>query len=254
MYKKINTPVLFICIFLSSLTQCGSGSKLGNSKFLEGYIIVNNMFYEGVDDKGDAKKQIQGNDSTFYDVNRRIYILNNSLVDIQTSKHFENNLFVRTDTVGVNYFNIDKQEYIKFDKLSTKAKVLRKGKMNESAGLYSNEIDYDPFNEIPDSNWRVRDTLINGIQSLLIEFNESADIDSALASKTKFWINPNIKNFPLQLSYFLSKKNNSGFVYKMQLAMPGEEAVMITSLKYQECKLTDSLKTIFRDWGRKLLN
>ena len=246
--------IFFASCNLTCFTNCNSGARKIKKKDqrLEGYVILDMKTFTEVDSNGVPQKTMSGYDSIMLSAHRKMYLQNNCLIDIVGNKNFNNGEYIKTDTLSYDFYDLVNQKYVHFDKLSTDAKIIKRGSM-EIDGSFSNRTQYDPMNGFVDSTWTLTDTVMNGKRQGVINFTLVGIIDSLdreLAKRTKFWVDHGIKNFPLQLSYILSNKLNGAFVYKMQQAFPDGKTVMITSLDYQPAKLPDTLTRIFESWTR----
>ncbi len=228
-------------------------TKLGSRPF-EGYITVDIKVFAGVDSNGHPADLLQESDSTLLPTHRKLYLSNNLLIDIVGNKNFENGHYIKTDTLSYDFYDLDKQKYIHFEKFSPDAKIIKRGNM-ATDGSFSNTALYDPWNGVDDSVWKITDTVINERKQGIMHFITEISLDSTdkeFVKRSKYWVDHEIKNFPLQLSYLLSKKLNHGFIYKQQLPMPDGRGIMVTSLDYQPARLPDSLLAIFRSWEKKM--
>lgn len=250
----INRDFLLYIFFASSAliysTNCNMSAKRikQNGPEIEGFIILEVKTFANVDSKGFAQKTKNGNDSIIS--HRKMYLQNNCLLDIIGNLNFNNGKHISTDTLSYDFYDLVNQKYILFEKLSEDAKIIKRGSMAID-GSFSNTTQYDPWNGVVDSIWKLTDTVINGKQHGVINFiltGITDSLDGEFIRRTKFWVDYGNKNFPLQLSYILSNKSNGAFVYKMQQPFPDGKTVMITSLEYQPAKLPDTLTKIFERW------
>ena len=219
----------------------------------EGTILLENKMYADIGRDGVPINEVNGAGSIFTSVHREIYFRGDYMIDINENIIADSNKFIRKDTIGYTFYHFPSQQYITYKSLSANAAATGKGFMADPGGSFSNSAALDPMNGIEDSLWHVRDTVINGDSVGIISFLRTDGADSLqmkLQSSIKFWINYSIKDFPLQLSYTLSKKLRGGFVYKMQLPAGDGNLVMVTSLHYQPARLPDSLVNIFDTWAR----
>lgn len=217
---------------------------------MEGYVVLDVKTFSDVDSTGFATKTISGDDSVFLSAHRRMYVYRYFLIDIVGNQHYVDGKYTKTDTTSYRFYDLANQKFIYFDKFSADGKVLKKGKMSED-GTWSYKPQFDPMNEIPDSMWKVTDTIINGKTIGVVRFTYADVTDTLgteLAKKAKLWVDYSVKDFPLQLSYILSKKLKGAFVYKMQQPAPDGSIVMVTSLTYDPKKLPDTLVRIFNRW------
>jgi len=239
---------------LTSITSCDLTTKKIKQKDrnFEGYITLDIKTFTDVDSSGSLQKTMSVKDSIMLSSHRKMYLQNNCLIDINGNKNFNNEEYTKTDTLSYDFYDLVNQKYVLFEKLSTDAKIVKRGSMTLD-GSFSNSAQYDPMNGVPDSTWKLTDIVINGKLQGVIKFTLTGITDSLnreLTKRTKFWVDHGIKNFPLQLSHILSKKLNGSFVYKMQQPFPDGKTVMITSLDYQPAKLPDTLTRIFEKWTR----
>ena len=236
---------------LTCFTNCNLFTKKLKQKNpdIEGYVILDIKTLTEVDSSG-MLQTISGIDSIRLSSHRKMYLQNNCLIDILGNVNFNNGQYIKTDTLSYDFYDLVNQKYVLFEKLSPDAKIIKRGSMAID-GSFSNTPQYDPMNGVVDSTWKLTDTVINGKHHGVISLTLTGITDSfdrELTKKTKFWINYETRNFPLQLSYILSKKLNNGFVYKMQGPFPDGKTVMVTSLDYQPVKLPDTLTRIFERW------
>ena len=236
---------------LTCFTNCNLSTKKLKQKNpdIEGYVILDIKTLTEVDSSG-MLQTISGIDSIRLSSHRKMYLQNNCLIDIVGNVNFNNEQYIKTDTLSYDFYDLVNQKYVLFEKLSPDAKIIKRGNMAID-GSFSNTPQYDPMNEVFDSTWKLTDTVINGKHHGVISFTITGITDSfdrELTKKTKFWINHETKNFPLQLSYILSKKLNNSFVYKKQNPFPDGKTVMVISLDYQPGKLPDTLTRIFERW------
>lgn len=227
--------ILFL--FLMPL-HCSTGTKNTRIRQVdpEGYINLDIRMYDESDAQGFVREDKPVNDTVFRPVNRTMYIREHYLIDqisnIQTNK----GQYAKSDTIGYEFYDLLKQQFARFDNFTPGAAPRQKGDMAGPGGSFSNAPELDPMYGIPDSAWHIRDTVMNGDSLGIVIFNVpegTAAEDSALYSRTKFWVNYTLKNFPLQLSYTLSKKLNNAFVYKMQQVTPDGRVMMVTRLNYR---------------------
>lgn len=244
--------LVFASFSLTSFTSCNLTTKKvrQHKADFEGFVILDVKTFIDMDGNGVLQKSLSGKDSIMFISDRKMYLQNNYLIDIITNKNFNKESFIKSDTLSYDFYDLVKQEYILFDELSLDAKTIKKGSMAKD-GSFSNTASYDPMNGIADSAWQLSDTVINGKRQGVITFNNAGITDSSereIAKRTKFWVDYETKNFPLQLSYILSKKLDGGFIYKMQNPFPDGKTVMITSLDYKPAKLSDTLTSIIERW------
>lgn len=222
------------------------------NNMVEGYIFFSNKVYEDIDSNGTPIKELKGSDSEFLGGSKKIFIWSHLLIEPYIRTNFEDGVYKKTDTLGYVLYDLRKQKYIRFETLSSNANELKRGSLSDPEGSFTNAIEYDPMNGVKDSNWKVDDTAINGKEVKLVKFIALDSLDINFAPRAKFWIDPGITKFPLQISYLLSKKNKDEFVYQMQLPFPEGKAVMITSFDYQPAQLPDSLTNIFKKWAERM--
>ena len=250
MIKKYSLLCLLLAFsFLISVISCNLTVKKLEQK-IEGYIILEVKMFADVNSSGFAEKPLSGNDSIQASTHRKMYIQNGYLIDVGENLRFNNGEYVKTDTLSFIFYDLVNQKYICFDKLSVDAKVIRSGRMTID-GSFSNNAKYDPMNGVVDSTWKLTDTIINGKRQGVINFSLTGitdSLDKELTKRAKFWVDYGTKNFPLQLSYILSKKLNGAFVYRMQNPFPDGKRIMLTTLDYQSAKLPDRLTTVFQRW------
>ena len=243
--------LLFLFLAYSSLA-CFTVKKVKQrERDIEGYIILDIKTFNDVDGSGIYPKTLRENDSIMLSSHRKMYLQNNFLIDIIGNTNFNSNgEYIKTDTLSYDFYDLVNQKYVLFEKLSPDAKIIKRGTMAID-GSFSNMAQFDPMNGVVDSTWKLTDTVIDGRLQGVINFTLKDITDSLereIAKRAKFWVDPKTKNFPLQLSYILSKKLNDGFIYKMQNPFPDGKTVMITSLDYQSAKLPDTLTRIFDRW------
>jgi hypothetical protein len=215
----------------------------------EGYVILGNKTFQNIDSNGLGINEYKGDDMILKSALHKMYLKNSFLIETISTDNFQDGIYKFTDTTGYFFYDLKKQKFIKFDKLSVNAKVQKKGLMTDPGGSFSNTIKYDPMNNVEDSLWYLKDTVIGGENNRIVEFKKLEESDSMLTKAIKFWIKPRFVNFPLQISYLLSKKINNEFVCKMQLPLYDGERVMVSSLEFKPVKLPDSLNTIFSKWA-----
>ena len=217
---------------------------------IEGYIILDIKTLTDADGSDNLQKTLTGTDSVMLSGHRKMYLQNNCLIDIIENKNFHDGEYIKTDTLSYDFYDLVNQKYVLFEKLSTDAKIIKRGSMAID-GSFSNAAQYDLWNGVVDSTWTLTDTVINGKRQGVINFTLTGVTDSLdieFIKKTKFWVDHEVKDFPLQLSYILSRKLNGAFVYKMQQSFPDGKTVMITSFDYQPVKLPASITRIFERW------
>ena len=244
--------LFFVSSSLICFTNCNLTAKRKRQKDsnIEGYIILDIKTLTDVDSSGIIQKNVTGKDSMMLSSHRKMYLQNNCLIDIIGNKNFNNGEYIKTDTLSYDFYDLVNQKYVLFEKLTTDAKIIKRGVMAVD-GSYSNTTHYDPMNGIADSTWKLTDTVINGKRQGVINFTLTGitdSLDRELTNRTKFWVDHGTKNFPLQLSYILSRKLNNGFIYKMQNPFPDGKTVMVTSLDFQPAKIPDTLTRIFEKW------
>jgi len=225
-------------------------SKEKESPF-EGYINFTVQVFDDIDERGQPKNHPNSDNSQFFSPPRRMYLYGNLLIDVSLNSRFEDGKYMGTDTTGFNFHDLSRQRFIKFDRLSVNASALERGLMGKG-GSFSKAADFDPMNDVSDSLLKFTDTIIDH-RSVILAFFETKDSEyQDYARRAKFWIDTQLKGFPLQLSYLLSAKKSNAFVYKMQLPMPDGKAVMITEFNYQPAKLNDTLSAVFEEWNKRV--
>ena len=249
---------LLYLFFTSSGLTCSTNSQLTAKKVkqkdsdFEGYIILDVKTFTNVDSNGTPQESIRRHDSILLSAHRKMYIKNNCLIDILANINLNDGVYIKTDTLSYDFYDLLKQKYVLFEKLSTDAKIIKRGSMAEG-GSFSNSPQFDPAKDIVDSTWKLTDTTINGKRHGVINFiltDITDSLDREFAKRSKYWVDHETKNFPIQLSFMLSKKVNGSFVYKMQNPFPDGKTVMITSFDFQPAKLPDTLTRIFERWTR----
>lgn len=251
---KFTNVVRLVVVFITHiLVQCKppDNIKYFQRESLEGYVILTNKVFQDVDSVGMPISELSGGDSILFSISRKIFIYGHYLIDIKENSNFLDGEYIKSDTVGYVFYDLNKQKFIKFEKLFKDSKSLSNGEMIND-GFFSNEVKYDFMSGISDSAWKIVEIITNGKRNLVVEFLSLNIADSALSRRAKIWIDPSIQNFPIQMSHLLSKKNNNAFVYKRQLPMADEKSVMVTSFEYIQTKLPDSLISIFKSWGEVL--
>ncbi|RYE56070.1 MAG: hypothetical protein EOP48_08810 [Sphingobacteriales bacterium] len=248
----MNIYIAIVMLISVALTDCNTSTSQGKQKNVnsEGHIVLDIKMFSDVDSSGFATKTIGGNDSIFLSAHRTMYLYYGRLIDIVENKNYANGIYTKTDTLSYDFYDLTTQKFIHFDKFAVSAKILKTGKMSES-GSFSKMPQFDPMNGVPDSIWQVTDTTINGKNIGIVSFIYQDTTDTVgieLARKAKFWVDYNIRHFPLQLSYILSNKLNGSFVYKMQQPAPDGSVVMVTTLNYVPKKLSDTVVRIFNRW------
>ncbi len=255
--KKLVFQTSVVCFAAIVLIQCSINNKrnLVSAPKWEGYVILDVKLYKDVDSNGFALNTMPENERPFFPVHRKIFLLEHQMIDINQNLNFNNGIYAKTDTLSYGFYDLQTQKFASFQTLLQDAKILKKGRMSDPEGSFSNTPEYDPWSEIPDSIWMAKDTFLNkhngSIISSLSTYGADAT-DAALAKKIKFWANNDLKAFPLQLSYILSKKMNASFIYKMQQPAPDDSFILVTSLIYEPATLPDSLKRIFKNWSQKV--
>ncbi|OJW32094.1 MAG: hypothetical protein BGO54_16910 [Sphingobacteriales bacterium 46-32] len=254
MLLRSSAIVLFLPIIVLLNGRCNLSSKSKDTplKEVEGYVELSNQLFEKTDSNGSPINLAGGDTASLFNNDRRLIIWKHFLIDVVSSRLSDESGYLRTDTVGYTFYDLDKQSYIWFDKLSLDASVTRKGKMSEPGGFFSKTAQVDPFNSIADSTWTVSASVLDGKKISIVNFIPYGGEYDEYASRARVWVDMEIQNFPLQLSYILSEKIGNGFVYKMQFAVPESSAVMVTSLKYQQAKLDDTMIAIFKAWSNKV--
>lgn len=245
--------LLLLFIFLMPL-HCATGSK-NNGVWQgepEGYVFLDIRLFDEADELGFARLNKPSSDSVFLPVSRKMYIRRHYLIDVIQNVHTNNGRYIKTDTSGYEFYDLQTQRFAGFNGLSTGAGLRTKGTISGNGGSFSNAPESDPMNGLPDSLWQVTDTVVNGDTTSVVSFKAPTGSEAenmGLFSKTKFWVNNKVKNFPLQLSYLLSKKLNNAFVYKMQLPSPDGNSMLITTLDYQHAPLPEDIIAIFKRWS-----
>lgn len=245
--------VLFLCSV--GLMNCKTTNKaiVSAERKWEGCMLLENKAYTDIDLDGIPINEVSGNDSLLVTAKSKMFFRGKCMIDINEANHVVDGNYTGTDTIGYTLYHFPMQRFIKFKTLSADAEMIKKGSMADTEGSFTNSAALDPMNGIPDSIWRVTDTVINGDSIGMVNFIIPSDADSLekeLLRRGKFWVNYSIKDFPLQISYILSKKLRNGFVYKMQLPTGDGRVVMVTSFNYQPAKLSDTLVKVFEKWAR----
>lgn len=244
--------LLPVVIFILGCTSCNTGFKnnINNSIKREGYVVLSIETFKAADSATSNFSQTFKPDSNSLIIKRKMYFLENRLIDIIINENRSNGKFIRFDTIGYTLFDLSTQKFATFKELALDASLIRKGSLDSPGGGFSNNPKFDVMSGISDSGWYVSDTVINndsiGIINFKIENADSTEIE--FTKMSKLWVNYSIKDFPLQISYSLSKKLRNGFVYKMQQPFPDGKSFMITSLTFQPAGLEDSIKKIFEAW------
>jgi len=219
----------------------------------EGCILLENRAYTDIDRDGIPFNEVSGNDSLLVTAKSKMFFNGECIIYIDESTNVVDGNYTGTDTIGYTLYHFPLQRFIKFKRLSADAEMIKKGSMTDPGGAFSKTSAFDPMNGIEDSIWQVTDTIINGDSIGIVNFviPDAADsLEAELLRRAKFWVNYSIKDFPLQISYILSKKLRNGFVYKMQLPTDDGRVVMVTSFNYQPAKLSDTLVKVFEKWAR----
>lgn len=256
MAKFSRNIIGLLFMFLMPL-HCANKTK--NSKLRqvvpEGYIFLDIGLFAEADEQGYAREDKPLSDTAFLPVSRKMYIHQHYLIDIVKNVQVSNGQYTRTDTIGYELYDLLKQKFARFTTLTPGAELRTKGDMSGAGGSFSNTPEYDPMNGIPDSIWHITDTVMNGDTLGIVTFDApegSAPEETALFKKIKFWVNYKQKNFPLQLSYILSKKLNNAFVFKMQQPSPDGAYLMVTTLDYQQAALPENILLIFKQWSEQM--
>lgn len=255
MLKNNFFGTLLICICTISFINCKIANKSGVSskKINEGYVHIEGRAYKGVDEHGEPVDRLTGYDSMMSSMNRTMWLKDSFMIEMETNTVLENEKYMRTDTTGYRIYYFPGQRFFEFKTMEPGAKVVRTGAMADPEGSYANTPALDPMNGIPDSAWQVRDTVVNGESLGIVSFRPELAADSAeleLYKKAKFWVNYDVKDFPLQLSYQLSAKLRHGFVYKMHLPAGDNSMLLVVSLHYQPAKLQDTVSKVFESWSQ----
>lgn len=237
------------------LAECDTPAKkkVTGEERLEGYVHIEGRAYKGIDEHGEPVDRLTGYDSMMSSMNRTMWLKDSFMIEMETNTVLENQKYMRTDTTGYRIYYFPEQRFFEFKTMEPGAKVVRTGAMADPEGSYANTPALDPMNGIPDSAWQVRDTVVNGESLGIVSFRPELAADSAeleLYKKAKFWVNYNVKDFPLQLSYQLSGKLRHSFVYKMQLPAGDNSMLLVVSLHYQPAKLQDTVSKVFESWSQ----
>lgn len=256
--SELSRITIFLFLIFILPVHCATGNKASTMKQPdpEGFIFLDIRLFAETDEQGFARLDKPVNDTAFTPVNRKMYIHQHYLIDIIKNVQVSNGQYIKTDTSGYEMYDLLKQQFAGFNTLTPDADLRVKGTLSGAGGSFSNSPEYDPMNGIPDSLWHITNTVINGDTTGVVSFNVPAGTipeNADLFKKTKFWVNYTTKNFPLQLSYTLSKKLNNAFVFKMQLPSPDGAYMMVTSLDYQQAALPDTILMIFKRWS-ELMN
>ncbi|MCX6316000.1 MAG: hypothetical protein NTW29_01815 [Bacteroidetes bacterium] len=247
--SPISPVLLFI---LSFICGCQNSIKKTVSHNYEGYITLESKVFSDSDTIKLPMNELTWNDSIFLTVNRRMIIYNNLVIDVNKNNVFSDNKYIKTDTLSYEFYDFTSQKYISFEKMLSDSKILGKGLLTDAQCNFSTNSIEDPMSTVCDSDWQVLDPVINGDSIGVVTFslrNEDKPEDIKRKKMVKFWVNYSVKNFPLQLSYILSRKLRNAFVYKIQAPMEYGREVMTISLSYQASKLSDSLVTLFEKWS-----
>lgn len=241
-------PTKFLnALFLIALfSHCGNYSGRGvNEKKPDFYEGVVRFSFQLVD----GSTHFSQKDSILFNTTRNMYLYKNTLIDITQNAVFKEDHFIRNDTNAYVFYNFSKQRFIEFRRLSRNVEVLKKGTIDE-IGQFSKLKVFDPLYDMADSAFQTTDTVISGrsVQKLQLKIDPTITDKETLkyANLVKVWIDPQIKDFPLQMSYSLSKKRNNGFVYQRELPMGDGNGQAILKLDYEPRKLPDSLVSIFK--------
>lgn len=211
--------------------------------FYEGLINISHRMVSG--------QKFSSVDSVLTNSKRTMFIYKNYAIGIRIKFVFDNKILIRKDTTSYVFYNFDKRSFIEFEHLSLNTEIIEKGQIDEQRA-FSNLEKYDPLSDYPNSLLLTTDTIVNGTKVQKVQLKPKPTVGDSLYLKyfkiPEFWINSEIKKFPLQLSYSLSKKRNDDFVYKYELPVADEtgDAYTIMELEYQPKKLPDSLISIFK--------
>lgn len=244
-YKNLYTAI--VLLFSAALADCNTSMNQSKQKNVhwEGYIYFNVKMFNNIDDRGIPVDPV--GETHLLSADRKMYLHRDRLIDIRETKHFVEGKYTMSDTTSYNFYDLTNQKFIYFNKLSVDATILQSGKTTE----FTNVPKLDPMNEVPDSTWKVTDTIISGKTIGVVSFTYPDTTDTIgieIAKRAKFWVDYSVKDFPLQLSYNLSNKLNGGFVYKMQNPAPDGKALLVTTLTYDPKNLPDTLVRIFNKW------
>lgn len=250
LFRCITTTILFLFNLLL-YGQINLSGKTGytQQKEIEGYIEFSNRLFEKTDSNGSPINVAGGDTATLFNTDRRMYIWGHYLIDVVVARFSNESGYIKTDTLECTFYDLNKWNYIGFDRLSREAGIVRKGRMTDTGSFFSKAAQLDPFYSIPDSNWVASEVILDEKRMSVINFIPHGGEYDEYTSRARVWVDMDIRNFPLQLSYILSAKMGNGFVCKMQFAVPESTAVMVTSLKYQQAKLDDMLIGIFSAWS-----
>lgn len=249
--------LIFIFLFAGSMLECNNigASKSAdrrsekNAGSFEGYLTFSHKVMS-VDNKEafDAKSKILLNGI------RTCFMYNNNLIDVAIQSNFVDSTYNGTDTTGFIFQDFTLLKFIKFDKFSVDAKILDSGALSKG-GTFSVSDNDDPLKEYELSMFIIRDTILHSkkckVVSLNIDAAEEPDMKRIL-SMIKFYIDPEIKGFPIQLSRKLSKLINNEFVFRREMPMPTGDAVLKEEFRFQDKKLPDSMVAIFNTWSKML--
>lgn len=251
MLFRPGTIAAFLPIIVLLFTHYNLSGKSEDTplKEVEGYIELSNQLFEKTDNNGSPINLAGGDTASLFNNYRKLIVWKHFLIDIISSRVSDERGYLKTDTIGYTFYDLDKQIYSWFDKLSLDASITQKGKMAEPGGFFSKAPQADPFNSIADSTWTVSTSVLEGKKVSIVNFVPYGGEYDEYASRARVWVDMETRNFPLQLSYILSGKLGNGFVYKIQFAVPESSAVMVTSLKYQPAKLDDTMIALFKAWS-----
>ncbi|TXJ26349.1 MAG: hypothetical protein E6Q24_12055 [Chitinophagaceae bacterium] len=245
MKLSFGITTLLFSLFAILFTAC----NFSHTKF-EGQIHIASQMFENIDQAANPIHPLQGDDGEYFSGSRTLYLYDSFLLDILVNKNFKDGKYMGSDTSTYIFYDLGRQRFIEFDKLSVNARIVKQGFM-EKDGSFSKAANVDPMNGISDSILRFTDTVINDRKITLARFSMQDTAFQDYVSRARFFIDPEIINFPLQISYILSKRVNHLFVYKMQLPMPDGKAVMVTEFRYKPAKLDDTMISIFKGWEKR---
>lgn len=161
-------------------------------------------------------------------------------------REYEDGVFKGNKIKNYNFIDLKNKKYIKYDTLSTRAKILEKGNVkyqDEEAYLFS----ADHFKNATEI--QLKDTVVE---------NKKIKIASGIEKKnggdilTSCRISSNPRNFPLQWSDSVSKMAGGGLTYEVEHYDLKSNIVVHAEFNYEATKLPEDIVRIIKSWGAKI--
>lgn len=207
--------------------------------------------FEDINDKDEPINSIEDKNNLMSSSIKTMYIDKNRLIEVQVTTHYDDDVYANSDTTGYGFYDFDKQIYAIFNSFSPGSEPTHVGLIDSTANFFrSPQQDY--FNNTSVSILRIIDTVVDNRELKLVRFNTQNSNLAKFESLAKVWVDPKVKNFPLQVSYALSEKMDNAFAYKIQLPMSDLKHVAVMSYDYKPAALPDSIKAIFQSWSKKV--